>query len=286
MSDKQLLIDWFYRADLPAGACSFDSVLKDGIEAALKKDALDAASYLEVRRQAIFNYLLESADLDRKEGRHPLLQSDDIASCVFHASLPELDGKLRLKHARSRQRSGLLRGIDALTNREYEALGCVASESIGADSWHLTPRGNDGGIDFFAKIVSPSSSHVLGGGHAPIRVVGQCKKYESRVGVNALREFSATITAVQNRSPEVSGLVPEWFSAGRGPIVGWIISHSGFQSGATQLAANHGVLLSTSLDLAEILAHSKRVPGADPVERWSVVEQRLKTLLPTSPGIE
>lgn len=279
MSDKQLLLDWFYRAELPAGACSFDSVLKGGIEAALKKDALDAADYLRARRQTIFNYLLQSADLDRREGRYPLLQSDDISSCIFHESLQQLAGKVRHKHARSRQRSQLLRCIDELTNREYEALGCVVSESIGADSWNLTPRGNDGGIDFFARVVSPGASHILGGGHAPIRVVGQCKKYETRVSVSALREFSATLTAVQNRSPEVSSLLPDWFAASRGAIIGWVISHSGFQSGATQLAANHGFILSSSLDLAEIFAHSKRVPGVDPMERFKFVKGKLDALL-------
>jgi hypothetical protein len=54
--------------------------------------------------------------------------------------------------------------------------------------------------------------------------------------------------------------IPTWFHSAKGPIIGLIISHSGFQSGAEDTAKNHGILTADTMDLAEIAARSRRIP--------------------------
>ena len=47
--------------------------------------------------------------------------------------------------AKLRHRPAILSMIDALTDREFEALACVALRLVGATETALTPRGNEGG---------------------------------------------------------------------------------------------------------------------------------------------
>ena len=94
-----------------------------------------------------------------------------------------------------------------------------------------------------------------------MRVVGQCKKYTSPVQVSAVKEFIETLEDVKHRGePKIEGQTPSWFHATRGPIVGLFVAHSGFQSGAETKARNHGIIAADSLDLAEIMAASERIP--------------------------
>jgi hypothetical protein len=151
--------------------------------------------------------------------------------------------------------------IDALTGREYEALACVAMKVVGASEITLTPFGTEGGIDFFALVRSPARCHLFAGSTNPIRIVGQSKKYTRQVGVDKMKEFLATMDEVKHRGePKTERVVPPWFHATRGPIVGCMIAHRGFQSGATSRARNHGIITADSLDIAEMLALSRGIP--------------------------
>jgi hypothetical protein len=151
--------------------------------------------------------------------------------------------------------------IDALTGREYEALACVAMKVVGASEITLTPSGTEGGIDFFALMRSPARCHLFAGSTNPIRLVGQSKKYTRQVGADKMKEFLETIDEVKHRGePKTERVVPPWFHATRGPIVGCMIAHRGFQSGATSRARNHGIITADSLDIAEMLALSRGIP--------------------------
>jgi predicted helicase len=157
--------------------------------------------------------------------------------------------------------------IDALDDREYEALGCVVSQLGGASETFLNPGRNDAGIDFFARIPSPSHCHLFGGGIHPLRIVAQCKKYKTAVQGDKVDAFITTIQKVKHRGEtKIEARIPIWFHEARGPIVGLIISHMGFQSGARDTAKNHGIITADSMDLAEIAATSKNLAenlGAD-----------------------
>lgn len=150
----------------------------------------------------------------------------------------------------------VLRKIDAMTDREYEALACVACAAIGGLKTHLTPPGNEGGIDFFATLSIKTQTHVLSAAGTELRIVGQCKKYSLPVAVDKLEQFITTMQNIRHRSERVRRHIPTWFDESRGPILGWVMSHSAFQTGAADEAKNHGIILSDTLDLAELICLS------------------------------
>ena len=62
--------------------------------------------------------------------------------------------------------------------------------------------------------------------------------------------------------------MPNWFRGGKGPIIGLYVAHSGFQSGVSNAAAAHSILLADSVDLGEMIALSSHLsPAASPVDR-------------------
>lgn len=107
----------------------------------------------------------------------------------------------------------------------------------------------------------PSRSHLFRGSGHPLRIVGQCKKYDRAIEESKAKEFVETIQTVKYRGEaKIERLVPGWFHATRGPIVGVLIARSGFQAAADTKARNHGLVVADTLDLAEIAALSKELP--------------------------
>jgi hypothetical protein len=171
-----------------------------------------------------------------------------------------------------------LRAIDNLTDREYEALPCIALKIAGSRDYHLTPRGNEWGVDFFASLVNPSVFPIFDGFRAPIRVVGQCKKYENRLTVNEVKEFSRTLEGLRNRRPELERHVPNWFRVISGPIVPWLVCHSAAQSGALSLAKDEGIIISDSIDMAECLCFLKGLRRINLMEKGIFLKARCQEM--------
>ena len=119
---------------------------------------------------------------------------------------------------------------------------CVACQASGASKICLTPKGNEGGVDFYALIEVPKG-HLRCTGLNSIRVVGQSKKYTSRVPVGEIRDFTTSLEDVRSRSPGVMAHLPHWFITASCPIVGWVFGHQGFQSGARGRAQMNGLML-------------------------------------------
>lgn len=281
MSESKKFKSWLVRLD-PSGAFSLDRLITKFAQDVLGKDAMDAEAYAQANLNRRWSDVLALHDELKQKGAAPLLVDVDssartgkyLAMHPGHGALP------RFRIIRCGSRSSLLRGIDALNNREYEALACVVSSCAGADKVHLTPPGNEGGIDFFALIRNPAHCHVFSHSRSPLRIVGQCKKYSGPVGVDKVRQFIQTISSVCNQSPLTEAHVPTWFRSASGPVVGWIVGHNGFESGAHTLAQNHGIVLSDSLDLAEICAQSRRFPSPSESPDYSALlkERVLKVL--------
>lgn len=49
-----------------------------------------------------------------------------------------------------------------------------------------------------------------------------------------MKEFPQTLFNVYNQSYRVGEILPSWLKKESGPIMGWYISHNGFQSGALE----------------------------------------------------
>ncbi|WP_353163320.1 restriction endonuclease [Salinisphaera shabanensis] len=261
ISDKERIIRWFYRQDWPEGELLFPSQLYQASRKVLGKLPQDAERYVHANQTRLWNALKKQQKLDISLGRYCLFRITDNSGmkAIWRRSLgigTLSTATLRIE-TRWRARPHLLAAIDVLSDRQYEALGCVTSKLVGADYIHLTPPGNEGGIDFLCRIPAPARTHIFGGAHSPIRVVGQCKKYKSKVGVEKIRDFAKTLDDVRHRAQHLEQIVPHWFRSTPGPVIGWVIGHSGFQSGAVTISNNHGIVLSNSIDLGEVIATSK-----------------------------
>lgn len=286
-SEKQRIVSWFYRAQLSPGPSDFASLLARAAQEVLGKDEIAAAAYVEAAGARMFNALIAASEADRATGRYPVLYRwTERRDCEFVPGLDGFDRRHKQLHMRSRRRPLILREIDFLNDREYEALGCVASLIAGADKAMLTPPGNEGGIDFFARVKHPAFTHIFGGANTPMRIIGQCKKYSSPVSDDRVRDFTTTVRDVCHASLSTERLVPRWFRESSGPIVGWVISHSGFQSGAISRARNQGFILSNSLDLAEIFSQSRVLSGATHDENWQYIRRRVDGYLTSPEGID
>lgn len=267
-SDKQRLFDYLYRAEFPSDPLDFEELLISAAENALGKSRMDAEAFASGNLARYWNWLLQQLEDDKKRGLSPLFSiiNESTRKVAWYVTNASAHKTLKQKRAAAlaAARAPILCKIDVLNDRQYEALGCLISSYIGAADVKLTPKGNEGGIDFFASIKLPAQSHILFGPSGPLRIIGQSKKYKEKVTVDTLRDFITAINDVKHQNPVVDVHVPTWFRVTTGPIVGWIIAHSGFQSGAQTKARHHGIILSDSLDVAEVACLSTSLNEADP----------------------
>ncbi|HSE19283.1 MAG TPA: restriction endonuclease [Pyrinomonadaceae bacterium] len=281
-SKQQTILDWFYRAQPRTGLIDFGDLLASAASEALGLSGMENAAYVASNSSRIWSALQLEQDLREREGVNPILEMIDVVrKCRWHSILlgvaPPAEMRRRL---RLRSRPAMIERIDNLTWRQYEALGCVVSQLCGASQVHLTPPGNECGIDFFATVTVNGNNHVFSGSRTPLRIVAQCKKYESRVDVEKIKSFNDTLGDLRKKEPKVTALTPAWFQLTRGPIVGWVIAHKGFKSGAKTRAHNHGILLSDTIDLAEIAALSRDLPESMTTnERADELIKRIQGLL-------
>ena len=151
---------------------------------------------------------------------------------------------------------------------------------IGASAVHLTPIGNEGGVDFYALIECDTGTHLFGSSASGFRVVGQAKKYEQRQSITNFNSFLKVLDNVRHLHSSVVRCMPEWFRRGNGPILGLYVAHRGYQSGVPPVAAAHGVVLADSIDLGEMCALSNSLDASAAPDRRahifrSYVDQQL-----------
>lgn len=283
MSDKKALLSAFPRLNIGTGNIDFRQTLSDLAQSILGKSRPDADAFADVNLKRYWNWLAKDVDSQAARGLVPFFSlatgGSFSFSSVSHSLLSSSEPSQQRTGGLAISRAAVLRKMDALTDREYEALACVASSAIGSANTLLTPPGNEGGIDFFATLSVRESSHVFSAPGTEIRIVGQCKKYTSPVAVDKLEQFITTMQNVRHRSERVRRQIPTWFDESRGPIVGWVIAHSGFQTGASDEAKNHGIILSDTLDLAELVCLSESFhSNLAPEDRANELEEACKCL--------
>jgi hypothetical protein len=279
--EKPQLLNWLLRQDL-SGVHSCTSLLERAAKACLSKDAIAAAAYTEATLGPFWNYVLTVSSEHSLRGLSPSFSVQDKETKTWRCyPLPqEIVGAARRRAVRSRSRPAVLQMIHSLDDRQYEALSCVLLEALGATKVELTRAGNEGGVDAFGLIVSPNSSHILGSVHQPIRVVLQAKKHRRPMSADKMKEFLQTLNEVKHGGQsKTEAIVPSWFRASRGAIVGLAMSHSGFQSGAESRARSHGVLIVESIDVAEVIAGRRSLYGKANLAKITACLQRIAELL-------
>jgi hypothetical protein len=284
MSEKRALLSALHRTELGPGNVDFRQLLSSLAESVLRKNRADADAFADTNLRRYWNWLAKEVDDHATRGVTPffsLVTGGSYAiSSACHALASSSDSQEQAQGTLAMSRPLVLQQIDAMTDREYEALACVACSAIGSRMTLLTPPGNEGGIDFFATLSVKTRTHVLSANGAEVRIVGQCKKYASPLVVDKLDQFITTIQNVRHRSERVRRHIPAWFEESRGPIFGWVMSHSGFQTGAADEAKNHGIVLSDTLDLAELVCLSETFHTTlPPADRAAQVVDECRSLL-------
>jgi hypothetical protein len=264
--------------DLPVGTLSFDDLLSDAIEKSLNKFGSERDSYLTANAKKHWNYILKEQQ-ENFIGRNiePIFKVVSSSSRTIECNLlHNLNTTRNNKYNLIKSRPYILNEIDLINARQYEALAIHVSRLLNANNVLLTPTGNEAGIDFIATIKFSDEANYLFGINGPIRIIGQCKKYGSAVQVDKIKEFNSTLGDVHHMTNKMRTVIPSWFSQAKGVIVGWIISHSGFQQGAKDRAKDYGIILSDSLDLSEIISTSKEYyPTTNYNQRHNNLKQEL-----------
>lgn len=256
INENKKILEYMYRIKYTDEEYFFEDIVKQAIIRGLKTDSSKAEAMATEKVNRLWCQYKKQHAEDTENGVVPLF----LITNEYERKVKWIDNKtLNVQRCYYKIRPDLYRFFDSLSDREYEIMACVVCEVLGADKINLTPKGNEGGIDFFARIPFSPKSHFLFGVKGPIRIVGQCKKYKSKDNVGHMREFITTLDNVYNRSYRAGEVLPEWFKLEKGNIFGWHISNLGHQSGALDMAKNYGILVSDTKQLIDILCSSKSI---------------------------
>ena len=260
MNRDKDIISHIYRRQYKTGALLFSEILRDALRSTITVDDVELDRLTDVKSKGIWKILHKEISQDLDKQIVPLFDIIDEESQKIRWIGTISSGIDNHKKNQYIIRPELYRLIDDLTDRQYESLACVLCQMLGANNVMLTSSGNEGGIDFLASIKFSASAHFLFGTKGPLRIVGQCKKYSSRDNVGHMKEFVQTLQNVYNNSYRAGEILPPWFKANSGPIIGWHIAHSGHQSGASDLAKNYGILISDTKELIDLIC-KLRIPN-------------------------
>lgn len=255
INENTIIFNKLYRSHYDDKEYFFEEILKKAILRTLTDDTVKAETMAANKVNRLWNSYKKQYEEDVSNGIVPLFSIVNNYEKKVRWIGENLDTDSRREYYKIRPE--LYKFFDKLKDREYEVMSCVICDLLGADKISLTAPGNEGGVDFFARISFPQKAHFLFGTKGPIRIVGQCKKYANRDNVGHMKEFVTTMNNVYNKSYRAGEILPDWFKLEKGDIIGWYIANSGHQTGALDVAKNYGILVSDTKQLIEIICNSK-----------------------------
>lgn len=257
VSEARNIFNFFHRSKYEDKVYDFRDLLKRAILAEYTTNTIEAERLTDTKINRIWNSYVREYYNDLQNNIVPIFdiidQHDKKVKWIgINGSKINPRKKYLFKF-----RPDLYGYIDRITDREYEALACFICKALGANNVFLTNSGNEGGIDFLATIKFSREAHFIFGIKGPLRIVGQCKKYSKKDQIGHMKEFAQTLNHVYNLSYKPGEILPSWFKASSGPIIGWHIAHSGHQSGALDFAKNYGILTSSTKEIVDIICKSR-----------------------------
>lgn len=255
INENTIIFNKLYRSHYDDKEYFFEEILKKAILRTLTDDTVKAETMAANKVNRLWNSYKKQYEEDVSNGIVPLFSIVNNYEKKVRWIGENLDTDSRREYYKIRPE--LYKFFDKLNDREYEVMSCAICDLLGADKISLTAPGNEGGVDFFARISFPQKAHFLFGTKGPIRIVGQCKKYANRDNVGHMKEFVTTMNNVYNKSYRAGEILPDWFKLEKGDIIGWYIANSGHQTGALDVAKNYGILVSDTKQLIEIICNSK-----------------------------
>lgn len=274
-SKREKVLNWFLQNNFPSGIISFDDLVVAAARMSLGVGYSEAEKYANRNVNSLWANFVSMLRKESKLGINPIAHIVDEETHKIESYFSKLS-RFRNKRAirlscRLAMRPAIYNKIESLNDREYEALCCLACNKLGASNIHLTPRGNEGGIDFLALIERPRIFPKCSG-LTRFRIVGQAKKHSDPVQVGHIRDFSDTLEDTRRHSPQVLGHLPAWFKESSTPIIGWMVGHRGFQGGGESKARMNGIMLFDSRVLTEIIVLSSDIGSTECDE---IVAQRM-----------
>lgn len=238
---------------------AFEPFLRESVERTLGKAGQEVDAFVEANGARIWTHFKKKNYYLRKQGRIPLFRIiDEKARIICWSSNADQDVGAPGISARP----WILSSIDSLTDTEYEYVASCAFQLEGAYT-KVSDRSGDNNVDFYATFRAPFQPQILQNVAGDVKIIGQSKKYGAPVSVGKVREFAYTLNEIRHLSSNIRDQIPVWFRSAKGPIVGIILSHTGFQSGAVSKAKQEGVILCDSFFIAETLAVSNLLKGGE-----------------------
>ncbi|MDY6339110.1 MAG: restriction endonuclease [Saccharofermentans sp.] len=257
ISDKDIL-GVLYRTKYEDKEYYFTDILKSALST-FYSDSSIVDSLASNKETSIWNTIIKQQKDDEDKGIVPLFsivsESDKKVRWIGDSSPFGVGRDVFLC------RPDLYSLVDDFTDREYECFACFICKCLGADKITLTPRGNEGGVDFYARIPFSKDDHFFFGIKGPIRIVGQCKKYSKKDNVIHMKEFKSSLDFVHTCSFRIGETLPSWFRSEKGIIIGWHISNKGHQAGALDIAKAYGIVVSDTKDLIDIACKADILTG-------------------------
>lgn len=259
MSDSKKLLNWLLCTEIDEGINhSFTEFVSSFAIEELGKDASEANIYAAGRSRRLWNYILKNNEILEKQDLdivfHPL---DDMAM-LFSSPIKynaQSRKKLKLKY-----RWKILSWLFEMDWRDYEYIGAFCLYLHGGENVFITSHGDEGGIDFGGIVNYFGPSQSLHSNGQKLRVIGQSKKFNGAANVNKVREMNDVMASVRKLSPKQTKQIPSEFRVTSGPLICWMAAHSGFQSGASSLARENGIITCDSVSIAEEILRSKQIP--------------------------
>lgn len=258
MTEQQIILQNLYRSNHYKRVFKLYDEILYVLQNTLGQSKDDAEKAAARHEKKIWDALILKFDEEKSKGLYPTFEVADpirrellwFPAISSRDQYRERQLKLRLAY-----RGVIANYLDGMSSREYEALGCVVSQISGAQHCHLTPPGNEYGIDFVAILPAYGNGHLFPHTSKQIRIIGQSKKWNSPVKRSDVDLLCTTLNLVRTKGQRVLEklILPSWFISAQGPIIGCMVSHSGAQSGAIDIANDHGVIMADSRDITQII---------------------------------
>lgn len=274
-TDNKEIIKTIYRTTYQDEEYYFSDILKNAIKNNCRDDS-EVDVIARSKETRIWNSLKRQQTDDMTNGIVPLFTiiSDNDRTVKWIGDCSNVGANREVFVNRPK----LYTMVDSFNDREYEVFACFVCKCLGADKITLTAPGNEGGVDFYARIPFSKKAHHFFGIKGPIRVVGQCKKFNKKDNVGNMKEFIQTLDFVHNNSFRAGETMPNWFKLEKGIIIGWHISDLGHQSGALDIAKNFGVIVSDTKELIDIICKANVIDNKSNVVK-TIQDEYMNELL-------
>ncbi|MDG3041217.1 restriction endonuclease [Roseicyclus marinus] len=252
-SMKGAIVNAVFRLPPTEGEIAIDALCLRALKKLNGRVTLSDEEYISRFKKTLYSALKESDLQHSDQGGMPTFEYTDNTLLKLRWNI--LSHTDRRQRAKMERRAAAIDWIDGLKDdRHYEYLGGLLMRKLGASRIHVTPKGNEFGIDFLAIAPAFSRSGMFLSKGRGVRIVGQSKYYSQPVTRDKVQAFNDVMNSIRNNKEELINVLPSWFRNSPAPLIGCFVAHSGYQSGARKSAEQNGYLLLDTRAAGEIVS--------------------------------